>query len=193
MVRVSADRRHSASTRPRLPARGRTQSPLSRARSPRRGAGARATLSRRLPPRGAIAQLGERLDRTQEVAGSSPASSTFDKAPHSGAFRLTAGTRARPHQQSRVPSGYLRCGKNPAIPLSEALAHGRRKTSCVPIRLQMMWASRWISSPYYSNVARPSPAQLISHTPAWPCTRLTRSPGRNVPLGRSAGSLVERR
>src|SRR3954464_14904684 len=26
-------------------------------------------------PRGAIAQLGERLDRTQEVAGSSPASS----------------------------------------------------------------------------------------------------------------------
>src|SRR5579875_152587 len=29
------------------------------------------------PPRGAIAQLGERLDRTQEVAGSSPASSIF--------------------------------------------------------------------------------------------------------------------
>ena len=28
------------------------------------------------PDRGAIAQLGERLDRTQEVAGSSPASST---------------------------------------------------------------------------------------------------------------------
>jgi hypothetical protein len=29
------------------------------------------------PDRGAIAQLGERLDRTQEVAGSSPASSIF--------------------------------------------------------------------------------------------------------------------
>jgi hypothetical protein len=29
-------------------------------------------------PRGAIAQLGERLDRTQEVAGSSPASSMKD-------------------------------------------------------------------------------------------------------------------
>ncbi len=32
------------------------------------------------PPDGAIAQLGERLDRTQEVAGSSPASSTFEPA-----------------------------------------------------------------------------------------------------------------
>jgi hypothetical protein len=30
-----------------------------------------------VPPLGAIAQLGERLDRTQEVAGSSPASSTL--------------------------------------------------------------------------------------------------------------------
>jgi hypothetical protein len=29
------------------------------------------------PRRGAIAQLEERLDRTQEVAGSSPASSTI--------------------------------------------------------------------------------------------------------------------
>src|SRR5438046_2199046 len=28
------------------------------------------------PPRGAVAQLGERLDRTQEVRGSSPLSST---------------------------------------------------------------------------------------------------------------------
>ena len=35
--------------------------------------------------RGAIAQLGERLDRTQEVAGSSPASSIFlacARTPH---------------------------------------------------------------------------------------------------------------
>jgi hypothetical protein len=33
-------------------------------------------------PRGAIAQLGEHLDRTQEVAGSSPASSTQKRAAH---------------------------------------------------------------------------------------------------------------
>jgi hypothetical protein len=33
------------------------------------------------PPPGAIAQLGERLDRTQEVAGSSPASSTHAQNP----------------------------------------------------------------------------------------------------------------
>ena len=36
-------------------------------------------------PRGAIAQLGERLDRTQEVAGSSPASS-IAKGPETGPF-----------------------------------------------------------------------------------------------------------
>ena len=45
--------------------------PMERGRRTRRRDGG-ATLSRR----GAIAQLGERLDRTQEVAGSSPASST---------------------------------------------------------------------------------------------------------------------
>ena len=37
---------------------------------------------------GAVAQLGERLDRTQEVAGSSPASSTIKKARPSGPFLL---------------------------------------------------------------------------------------------------------
>src|SRR5206468_13011599 len=35
---------------------------------------------------GAIAQLGERLDRTQEVAGSSPASSITPKPRNRGAF-----------------------------------------------------------------------------------------------------------
>jgi hypothetical protein len=39
-------------------------------------------------PRGAIAQLGERLDRTQEVAGSSPASSTI-KGPGDRAFLVS--------------------------------------------------------------------------------------------------------
>ena len=38
-------------------------------------------------PRGAIAQLGERLDRTQEVAGSSPASS-MTKGPQNGSLQV---------------------------------------------------------------------------------------------------------
>src|SRR5690349_12551606 len=38
------------------------------------------------PPHGAIAQLGERLDRTQEVAGSSPASSTLGKSLQTRSF-----------------------------------------------------------------------------------------------------------
>src|ERR671914_808559 len=38
--------------------------------------------------RGAIAQLGERLDRTQEVAGSSPASSIGNR-PQVGCFRVS--------------------------------------------------------------------------------------------------------
>src|SRR5439155_2803511 len=41
--------------------------------------------------RGAIAQLGERLDRTQEVAGSSPASSISKRPAHRG---LTFSTQA---------------------------------------------------------------------------------------------------
>src|ERR1700744_6058646 len=36
--------------------------------------------------RGAIAQMGERLDRTQEVAGSIPASSTSRKPPRDRGF-----------------------------------------------------------------------------------------------------------
>src|SRR5579864_8526629 len=47
-----------------------TQRPSARQAPTRIGQTARS-----LPPLGAIAQLGERLDRTQEVAGSSPASS----------------------------------------------------------------------------------------------------------------------
>jgi hypothetical protein len=48
--------------------------------------------------RGTIAQLGERLDRTQEVAGSSPASSTvggplLERVPP---FRGTPGVSSRP-------------------------------------------------------------------------------------------------
>ena len=44
------------------------------------------------PPHGAIAQLGERLDRTQEVGGSSPPSSIFTKFLQGRGFsRLRAG------------------------------------------------------------------------------------------------------
>jgi hypothetical protein len=56
---------------------------------------------------GAIAQLGERLDRTQEVAGSSPASSTSRIPFVYGQFVAEA---ARPHSlgaNSRVPDGYI--------------------------------------------------------------------------------------
>src|SRR5919201_4271299 len=71
----------------RIPARERRS--LSSCRWP--SASARppepATWTATLCPRGAIAQLGERLDRTQEVAGSSPASSTI-KGPGNRAFFL---------------------------------------------------------------------------------------------------------
>jgi hypothetical protein len=40
------------------------------------------------PARGAIAQLEERLDRTQEVAGSSPASSITQQSLHIGDFSI---------------------------------------------------------------------------------------------------------
>jgi hypothetical protein len=42
-------------------------------------------------PRGAIAQLGERLDRTQEVAGSSPASSIPAEIPSVSGFLGSGG------------------------------------------------------------------------------------------------------
>ena len=87
-----ADRRHGPGPLPGDPVRGRqlvpgaverdgADDPSGQADGARRPAGrapsgrpaaAGGTLGRR----GAIAQLGERLDRTQEVAGSSPASST---------------------------------------------------------------------------------------------------------------------
>jgi hypothetical protein len=49
----------------------------------------------KLSPPGAIAQLGERVDRTHEVAGSSPASSIKEKARKSGLFLFLSGV-ARP-------------------------------------------------------------------------------------------------
>src|SRR5437879_11452439 len=44
----------------------------------------------RFEARGAVAQLGERLDRTQEVRGSSPLSSTWHVAGHTSHVALGA-------------------------------------------------------------------------------------------------------
>ncbi len=60
----------------------------------------RATLGARLrpwPPPGAIAQLGERLDRTQEVGGSSPPSSILRKSVVCGVFTVGADPSAIQH------------------------------------------------------------------------------------------------
>ena len=121
------------------------------------------------PPRGAIAQLGERLDRTQEVAGSSPASSITWILNVYGSCRSQLGGRRNFLDSAagtkRVPQD------------SEQRSNqGRRKMSWVPIRRQMTCGSPWISSTY-SNVARPSAAQVISQTPGQPCTRLIGSAG----------------
>src|SRR3954465_2508348 len=52
-------------------------------------------------PLGAIAQLGERLDRTQEVAGSSPASSTSTEPPADGGglFQFGGTMKRLSHEQ----------------------------------------------------------------------------------------------
>ncbi len=73
------------------------------------------------PPHGAIAQLGERLDRTQEVASSSLASSTSRNARKSGRFVFRAARgywaselgikrEASPHGSVFVESTPLRPG-----------------------------------------------------------------------------------
>ena len=64
-------------------------------------------------------------------------------------------------------------------------------SSCVPIRLQMMCGSPRISSPY-SNVARPSAAQVNSQTPGYPWTRLIRSVGWNVPVPEISDEVLDR-
>ncbi len=63
---------------------------------------------------GGLAQLGERLDRTQEVSGSNPLSSTrLTNAPHRGVFHVrvgAVGTGARPPARA-APAG--RTGASP--------------------------------------------------------------------------------
>src|SRR4051812_46434971 len=66
-----------------------------------RPAATRAFRRATLVVRGAIAQLGERLDRTQEVAGSSPASSIAPEVACKRGFRalFDSGSREVPPQQ----------------------------------------------------------------------------------------------
>ncbi len=69
---------------------GRSRPGQRSAPPPRDGPGADGVASARyscLRP-GALAQMGERLDRTQEVSGSIPLCSMPRKAPQSGAFRV---------------------------------------------------------------------------------------------------------
>jgi hypothetical protein len=54
------------------------------------------TVSKLSTPPGAVAQLGERLDRTQEVRGSSPLSSMFE--PSAIRRQLSVGGRAEPQE-----------------------------------------------------------------------------------------------
>src|SRR5205823_3658259 len=68
--------------------------------------------ARHLPPHGAIAQLGERLDRTQEVGGSSPPSSTSRIARSCGRFAYPERSLSRcpsswPSRGARVSAGAL--------------------------------------------------------------------------------------
>src|SRR4051812_24320961 len=97
------------------------------ARSTPRPAAPRAFRRATLVVRGAIAQLGERLDRTQEVGGSSPPSSTPRTPGTAGVLALWVGTRRRfrpwgteGEQAGNGPRG------SPARPGSAAGARARR-------------------------------------------------------------------
>jgi hypothetical protein len=70
-TRRQTPRPERATDRPRPTGRARSGAKLS-------------PTARHLPPHGAIAQLGERLDRTQEVGGSSPPSSTTKSLAFAG-------------------------------------------------------------------------------------------------------------
>jgi hypothetical protein len=89
---------------------------------------------------GAIAQLGERLDRTQEVAGSSPASSTLETVPYAAFFpaaclALALLPRASGGSYRRTPL------RRPAPPL--------RRASHWP-RFEGFVANRCRSAPQYT-------------------------------------------
>lgn len=63
-----------------------------------------------------------------------------------------------------IPGGRRSLGKGIARRVADP-GQGRRKTGCVPMRRQMTCASPARTSAPYTKVARPSAAQVISHTP----------------------------
>ena len=85
---------------------------------------------RRPMPRGAIAQLGERLDRTQEVAGSSPASSI---ARILNEYGTCCSAWGGPPNFLDSAAGTKRVHQVPA----QGSNHGRRKMLWLPIRRQI--------------------------------------------------------
>jgi hypothetical protein len=73
----------------------------------------RAGRARTCAPLGAIAQLGERLDRTQEVGGSSPPSSTSGSPATAGLSR--SGTTAALRMGCLQHSPSASCGRLPRV------------------------------------------------------------------------------
>jgi hypothetical protein len=74
-------------------------------------------------PRGAIAQLGERLDRTQEVAGSSPASS-IRKPWKRGLSRITWRHSPRRHDTHNAIQGLYEPGIAQALAFADLEYNG---------------------------------------------------------------------
>src|SRR5262249_27115653 len=102
------------------------------------------------PERGAIAQLGERLDRTQEVAGSSPASST----PEPQRRRVLPFRARTSHVEEQRESPPMR-----AFPMTFAPTQSRTSTGtllgvCVPFP---SWP--WVFWPQHL----PAPALISAH------------------------------
>ena len=104
---TAINRKKSARRRPKLTLRQRILGP--------RLAWMRPASQHMSHPRGAIAQLGERLDRTQEVAGSSPASSTARHGqadllvePIAGAERTKGGSTGPRRTRRYTPSSRTR-------------------------------------------------------------------------------------
>jgi uncharacterized protein len=139
-------------------------------------------------PRGAIAQLGERLDRTQEVAGSSPASSTpTSLAP---VEIDTPSGRARAH---------LRFAKDPngALVLGHGAAGGVEApdlTAAAQAASSAGFAVALIEQPY-RVAGRRSPATAKRLDEAWVAVveRLREKELEGLPLitgGRSLGARV---
>ena len=106
-------------TTTRAPARPRHASQRPRRASP-------ATLRGPMRPHpspgahhGAIAQLGERLDRTQEVAGSSPASSTPKDPANRGVLCVLAPARSARRAAGQLLVNLARVGVASSVPAHE--------------------------------------------------------------------------